>query len=557
METAETKSCVAYYRVSTQKQGRSGLGLEAQQSTVRDHLDRTKRKLIAEFVEVESGKNPDRPKLAEALKQCRLTRSKLIVARLDRLARNVAFVSRLMEAGIDFEAVDFPQANRLTIHILAAVAEYEARLISERIKVALAAAKARGVKLGGRHLPSPGHLPGLEKGRRVQMEKAAARTTDLAPVIAEIRAAGFVSIKAIVRQLDSQGKRPVRAERWSRRSVGNLLSRLSLGRSVSESLQARRAAKQRWIAAVTPAIADVQRSGHKTLKSIARELNARGVPCFKGGQWEHTAVRRALRCLPEEQRQAIYLTRMEFASRLRPVIVEIQTAGKPGVQSIVDALNARGIRGLLGGRWAHAEVRSLLKRLSIIANKRVKLADRLPSLAPIVMEVRAAGHLFTIAMVTELNARGVRNCRGGHWTEPRLRAVLGDMRKYKIDYEPKQDIARAKAIIPKWSRGRLADWLPSLAPIVREIRAAGHLSTAAMVSELNARGVRACHGGRLTMRGLGVALREMRKREIEYEPIENVSLATRPKAAKVKNSTSQRRQAHPRKPRRGGRSGRR
>jgi DNA invertase Pin-like site-specific DNA recombinase len=108
METERSQSCVAYYRVSTQKQGRSGLGLEAQQSAVRGHLDKTNRKLVAEHVEIESGKNPDRPKLAEALTLCRLTRSKLIVARLDRLARNVAFVSRLMEAGVDFEAVDFP-----------------------------------------------------------------------------------------------------------------------------------------------------------------------------------------------------------------------------------------------------------------------------------------------------------------------------------------------------------------------------------------------------------------------------------------------------------------
>jgi hypothetical protein len=115
METAETKSCVAYYRVSTQKQGRSGLGLEAQQSAVHDHLDKTNRKLIGELIEIESGKNPDRPKLLEALKLCRLTRSRLIVARLDRLARNVAFVSRLMETGVDFEAVDFPQANRFTV----------------------------------------------------------------------------------------------------------------------------------------------------------------------------------------------------------------------------------------------------------------------------------------------------------------------------------------------------------------------------------------------------------------------------------------------------------
>src|SRR5271163_2291731 len=163
MESAESRSCVAYYRVSTQKQGRSGLGLEAQQSTVRNHIEKTNRKLVAELVEIESGTNPDRPKLSEALRLCRLTRSKLIVARLDRLARNVAFVSRLMEAGVDFEAVDFPQANRLTVHILAAVAEYEGRLISERIKAALAAAKARGVKLG--RCNPDGHPAGLVKGR--------------------------------------------------------------------------------------------------------------------------------------------------------------------------------------------------------------------------------------------------------------------------------------------------------------------------------------------------------------------------------------------------------
>jgi DNA invertase Pin-like site-specific DNA recombinase len=533
METAETKSCVAYYRVSTRKQERSGLGLEAQQSAVRNHLDKTNRKLIAELTEIESGKNPDRPKLLEALKLCRLTRSKLIVARLDRLARNVAFVSRLMETGVDFEAVDFPQANRLTVHILAAVAEYEARLISERIKAGLAAAKARGVKFG-RRSPSPGHLPGLEKGRRVQMEKRAARAADLAPVIAEIQTAGFVSIRAVARQLDLRGIRPLRADRWGRgSSVGKLLSRLSMARSVSESKHARRAAIQRWAAALTPVIADVRGSGHKTLKSIARELNARGVPCFKGGLWDHMAVRRTLRWLPEEQRQSIYLTQEEFASRLRPVIEEIQAAGNLGAQSIADALNARGIRGSLGGRWEHAQVRSLLKRLSMVAKKPVTLADWLPSLAPVVMEVRSAGHLSTAAMVTELNARDVRACRGGRRTQQKLRAALRDMRKYKIDYEPKEDVATA-AIIPKWLKSRLADWVPSLAPIVTEIRAAGHLSTAEMVSELDARGVRACHGGRFTMQRLQVALRWMRKCRIEYEPKEDVAFARQLGAAKSK-----------------------
>ena len=101
------------------------------------------------MVEVESGKRADRPKLAEALKLCRLRGAALIIAKLDRLARNVAFVSNLMESGVDFVAVDFPQANRLTVHMLAAVAEHEAAMISQRTKAALAAAKARGRKLGG------------------------------------------------------------------------------------------------------------------------------------------------------------------------------------------------------------------------------------------------------------------------------------------------------------------------------------------------------------------------------------------------------------------------
>ena len=544
MEPAQIQTCVAYYRVSTQKQGRSGLGLEAQQRAVRDHLDKTHRKLIAELVEIESGKNPDRPKLAEALKLCRLTRSKLIVARLDRLARNVAFVSRLMETGADFEAVDFPQANRFTVHILAAVAEYEARLISERTKAGLAAARARGVKFGGRHLPSPGHLPGLEKARRVQKEKVAARTADLAPVIAEIRTAGFVTIKAVARQLDLRGILPLRTDRWGEKAVGNLLSRLSLRRSVIEAIQAHRAAMQRWAAAaLTPVITDVRGSGPKTLVSIARELNARAVPCFKGGRWNQIAVRRALRCLPEEQRQSIYLTQKEFASRLRPVMEEIQADGQLGEQSIADALNARGIRGSLGGRWEHAQVRSLLKRLSMVARKPVTLAEWLPNWAPIVMEIRAAGHLSTTAMVTELNARGVRACRGGRWTGPRLRAALRDMRKYKIDYEPEQDVATA-AIIPKWLR---SDWLLSLAPTVTEIRAAGHLSTAEMVSELNARGVRAHHGRRFTMLRLQVALRRMRRYKIDYEPEEDVAPTRQLKAAKAKNPKRRRPRIHRRK----------
>jgi Resolvase, N terminal domain len=123
---------VAYYRVSTDRQGRSGLGLEAQQEAVRSYLDGGSWQLVDEVVEVESGKRNDRPKLAEALKLCRLHGATLIIAKLDRLARNVAFVSNLMESGVEFVAVDFPQANRLTVHILAAVAEHEREMISHQ-----------------------------------------------------------------------------------------------------------------------------------------------------------------------------------------------------------------------------------------------------------------------------------------------------------------------------------------------------------------------------------------------------------------------------------------
>lgn len=133
---------VAYYRVSTEKQGRSGLGLDAQQEAVRSHLKGSAGNLVAEVVEIESGKKNDRPRLAEALRLCRLHGAVLIIAKLDRLARNVAFISNLMESGVEFTAVDFPQANRLTVHILAAVAEHEREMISQRTKAALASKRA-------------------------------------------------------------------------------------------------------------------------------------------------------------------------------------------------------------------------------------------------------------------------------------------------------------------------------------------------------------------------------------------------------------------------------
>ena len=148
-----TTCYVSYLRVSTQKQGHSGLGLEAQREIIQKHLYDTIP--IIEFIEIESGRKKDRPKLKEALDLCRKTGATLIVAKLDRLARNVSFLSNLLESDVEIIFCDFPQANKMVLHILSAISQYEAELTASRTKSALQAKKARGCKLG-----NPEHLLG-------------------------------------------------------------------------------------------------------------------------------------------------------------------------------------------------------------------------------------------------------------------------------------------------------------------------------------------------------------------------------------------------------------
>lgn len=219
---------VSYVRVSTARQGRSGLGLEAQQEAVRSYLNGGNWQLVAEVVEVESGKRNDRPRLAEALRLCRVHGATLIIAKLDRLARNVAFISNLMESGVEFTAADFPQANRLTVHILAAVAEHEAKAISTRTKDALAAAKARGKKLGG----DRGNLPAVAKaGAKASIAaravKANSRASDLAPIIEELRTAGVVSLRQIAAGLNAKGIKAARGGAWSAMQVKRVMPSLT------------------------------------------------------------------------------------------------------------------------------------------------------------------------------------------------------------------------------------------------------------------------------------------------------------------------------------------
>lgn len=214
-----TGEFVAYYRVSTDRQGKSGLGLEAQRDAVRSYLNGGNWTLIDSFFEVESGKKNDRPQLAAALDLCRRRKATLVIAKLDRLARNVAFLSGLLESGVEIRCCDMPDANRLTLHILAAVAEHEREMISQRTKAALAAAKARGVKLG-----TPDNLA-HSRGNDERKAAAAARAADLAPIVTEIRAGGASSLREIAAGLNARGIQAASGGQWSATQVSRLLSR--------------------------------------------------------------------------------------------------------------------------------------------------------------------------------------------------------------------------------------------------------------------------------------------------------------------------------------------
>lgn len=221
---------VAYYRVSTDKQGRSGLGMEAQQAAVEALCKARAWEIIAPpFQEVESGKRDDRPELLKAIERCRQTGATLVVAKLDRLSRNVAFLATLQDSGIKFVAADMPEANELTVHIMAAVAQAERKMISQRTKDALAAVKARGTRLGNPlGIASFKGRSGSAAGVAAMRLKADEHAALLAPVVARLQGQGHTSLAAISRQLNQEGMRTPRGGQWHASSVRNLLARLEV-----------------------------------------------------------------------------------------------------------------------------------------------------------------------------------------------------------------------------------------------------------------------------------------------------------------------------------------
>jgi DNA invertase Pin-like site-specific DNA recombinase len=240
-----TGAFVAYYRVSTAKQGKSGLGLEAQRAAVEHYLDGGKWRITAEFTEVESGRRSDRPQLEAALKAARARRCPLVVANVSRLTRSVAFLTRLLEAGVDVRFADLPQiegpTGRFMLTQMAAVAELEAGFIGDRTKKALASAKAAGRKLGGRRrillsadgekkrygdyvsLSNEARVLGTEARKR----RAAERARDLAPVIEELRASGLTTLREMAAALTERGIPTARgATEWGATQVSRVMALL-------------------------------------------------------------------------------------------------------------------------------------------------------------------------------------------------------------------------------------------------------------------------------------------------------------------------------------------
>jgi DNA invertase Pin-like site-specific DNA recombinase len=215
---------ITYLRVSTDRQGKSGLGLEAQRAAVVDHVA-GKGWIAAEFVEIESGKKNDRPQLARAMAEAKRVGAVLLIAKLDRLARNVAFIANLLESGVEIAAADMPEANRFLLHVMAAVAEHEAQAISDRTRAALAAAKARGVALGW-------SMPARADEQRQASRKGASRNARIAdqhaanvlPVIRQI-AAGGASLRQIADELNARGAKTARGGLWYAATVRNLMAR--------------------------------------------------------------------------------------------------------------------------------------------------------------------------------------------------------------------------------------------------------------------------------------------------------------------------------------------
>jgi DNA invertase Pin-like site-specific DNA recombinase len=501
---------VAYYRVSTPRQAESELGLDAQRASVRWHVEREAGKLVGEFSESISGRKNDRPQLNEALRVCRYRRATLIVARLDRLSRNLGFTTQLMESGLDFVAVDFPHANRFTIHVLAALAEYEANLISERLRAAFAAAKARGVKFGGWRGQRPTNFAkmGVEAANRVRFAKSRARARDLAPILWQLVAEGH-SKQQIADELNRRGIPAPRRKGWCLATIGLLLKWTkdefagSADMKWALKLGPATLRKTHRLMDAGPLVWEMKRAG-RAAAEIAAELSRRGFtpPSDKG--WTSGAIYRLVLATKDGFRPRdaatwrkptpshIALAR-ERDRKLAPLVWSMRAKGQ-SAGDIAGELNRREIPGPRK-RWDKQSVARILRgtvsEFADVARDATPIVRR-PQSAKRQAQLRSLGPLFwelirrcetTEQIAGELNCRGLTTRRGLPWTAATARFAIKEMNAehgFNPDGLPTDELNPKRIAYLKRSAALLS--------VVQPLKDAG-LSYAKVAVELNRRRV--------------------------------------------------------------------
>jgi DNA invertase Pin-like site-specific DNA recombinase len=288
---------VAYYRVSTVQQGQFGFSIEAQRAAVQDYVAANPGFVVAEFSEVMSGRKDSRPELAKALSMCRIARAVLVIARLDRLSRNLEMISRLMESRLEFVAVDFPHANRFTIHILAAVAEYESHLSSERMKEIIAARK-HGAKIGHFAGGLPRSFPPgcQEASALMRQARSEARARDLAPLVWKAIAEGK-SMSVIAHEFNESGVAPPQRRPWTKNSIWRIARRTAavFGQTppAGKRIGTAQNKVQKRVGDLGPLLLTWRLEG-KTYREIAAEFGRCGVESPWGRCWGPASIRRYL-----------------------------------------------------------------------------------------------------------------------------------------------------------------------------------------------------------------------------------------------------------------------
>lgn len=287
----KSKKFVAYFRVSSRGQARSGLGLDAQRMSVFGFVG-GQNNILAEFTEIESGRSSDRhrPALADAISLCRRTDATLIVAKLDRLARNVAFTSALLQSGLEFVIADMPLANRFTIHIIAAFAEYEHTLMCQRIRAAHEAARAQGRRIGRGFPNKEAARLSVALANAAMKKKYDAFAARMANHIRELRSVGITTAKGMAEALNSRGIPGIRGGRWHSSTVRDIDLRAE--RVLSESRDWVKAAVALQSRGAMKAIRRIRTKGFSAYEAIARELNRQDIPSPNGRQWSPWFVRR-------------------------------------------------------------------------------------------------------------------------------------------------------------------------------------------------------------------------------------------------------------------------